>query len=160
MRATLDHFEIPVVDLDRLAAFLEAVFGWVVDEAGVSSAEGPGSSGSDHSDHSDRSTRSSRSGRPAGSSGTRYRRLATAGTEPLAPPSPIRVGLYEGDPGVLDRATPVVRLTGETLEACLARVTSAGGRVVLEPKPIGDTGRFARFEDPEGNPWGLWERSF
>ncbi|MCP4202473.1 MAG: hypothetical protein GY769_11135 [bacterium] len=74
-------------------------------------------------------------------------------------PAAVRVGLFEGSPEVLDRAVPVIRLDGERLEACLDRVTTAGGSVLLEPMPIADSGRFARFADPEGNRWGLWEPS-
>lgn len=127
MRATLDHFEIPVVDAKRLSEFLEAVFAWPPEE--------PASDG--------------------------YRRLRAAGrgTGPAsgAAEPQIRVGLYEGPRETLDRPTPVVRIDGEALEGCLDRVTRAGGRVLLAPRPVGATGRFARFEDPEGNAWGLWE---
>lgn len=31
-RATLDHFELPVADAERTAAFLERAFGWAVNE--------------------------------------------------------------------------------------------------------------------------------
>ena len=128
MRATLDHFEIPVADSRLLATFLKKVFRWVVAES-------------------------------ATSPGGHYCRLGPAGLGPDSGQPAVRVGLFEGSTEVLDRAVPVVRLTGETLERCLERVVSAGGRATLQPKSVGDSGRFARFEDPEGNPWGLWEPS-
>ena len=133
MRASLDHFEIPVADSRLLAAFLKQVFDWVVEEAGEESAEAP--------------------------AGGRYCRLGPPSLGPDEAGSAVRVGLFEGPAEVLDRAVPVVRLTGETLECCLERVASAGGRVTLQPKRIGRSGCFARFEDPEGNHWGLWEPS-
>lgn len=132
MSATFDHYEIPAMDAARLAAFLQAVFGWRL--------------------HGSEATND-----PSDSSTARYLRLA-AGEEDL-PGAPTRVGLAEGLPETLDRPMPVVRLTGETIEACLERVTEAGGRVRLAPRVVGDTGRFAHFEDPEGNAWGLWQPS-
>lgn len=124
MRATLDHFEMPVADAERLAAFLEAVFGWQRESSS------PG-----------------------------YLRLAAAEAARGATEPPMRVGLYEGPAATLDRAMPVVRLAGETLELCLARAREHGGQVLCAPQPVGASGRFARFEDPEGNPWGIWEPS-
>lgn len=130
VRATLDHFEIPVARCDRMVAFLKEVFGWPDAEVRDESS------------------------RPE----ARYRRLVAAvGPGPAEPA--LRVGLFEGPREVLDRAVPVVRLADERLEVCLARAVSAGGRVVLEPESIPGSGRFARFEDPEGNQWGLWEPS-
>ncbi len=137
MRATLDHFEIPVADSARLSAFLEEVFGWI----GGEFVEGlENSAGSD-------------------SVGRGYRRVAPAWDGPESKQRAVRVGLFEGAHEILDRAIPVISLDGETLELCLERVAAAGGQVVLEPMQVASSGRFARFEDPEGNPWGLWERS-
>ena len=46
--------------------------------------------------------------------------------------------------------------TGD-LEETLERAALAGGRTVREPQPILGIGRFALFEDPEGNVIGLLE---
>jgi hypothetical protein len=43
------------------------------------------------------------------------------------------------------------------LEETLDRVTIAGGRTIRDPQPIPGIGRFALFEDPEGNVIGLLE---
>jgi len=145
VRATLDHFEIPVADSRLLATFLKIVFGWIVIDAGANAcADVCDNSGEESAEASE---------------GERYCRLGPASLGPDSERSAVRVGLFEGPAEVLDRAVPVVRLTGETLELCLERVASAGGRVTLQPKWVGHSGRFARFEDPEGNHWGLWEPS-
>ena len=39
----------------------------------------------------------------------------------------------------------------------LDRVREAGGRVALEPIPIGASGLYARFFDPDANSFGLWQ---
>ena len=45
------------------------------------------------------------------------------------------------------------------LTAALARVHGAGGAVVQEPRDVPGHGRYAVIADPEGNRFGLWERS-
>lgn len=145
MRATLDHFEIPVADSRLLAIFLKEVFHWIVIDDGANA-------GANVCDNSGEESAEA-------SAGGRYCRLGPASSGPDSERSAVRVGLFEGPAEVLDRAVPVVRLTGETLEACLERVSLAGGRVTRQPKRVGNSGRFARFEDPEGNQWGLWEPS-
>lgn len=66
-------------------------------------------------------------------------------------------GILEPDAsGLIDRLTVMIRIEGEPLEAVLARVVEAGGKVALGPTEIGGTGLFARFFDPEGNSFGLW----
>ncbi|MEO8195523.1 MAG: VOC family protein [Thermoanaerobaculia bacterium] len=71
---------------------------------------------------------------------------------------PVGAGILAPDAsGILDRLTLVVRIEGEPLEAVLARVRAAGGRVALEPIPIATSGLYARFFDPDGNSFGLWQ---
>jgi predicted enzyme related to lactoylglutathione lyase len=41
------------------------------------------------------------------------------------------------------------------LEGAVAQVTSAGGKVLLEPRPVGAYGRVAVVTDPQGAPLGL-----
>lgn len=83
-----------------------------------------------------------------------YRRL-----RPPASPEPgIAGGLLAGGELVDGQPLLVLHLEGATLEACLARITRCGGVVELAPVAIGTAGRFARFRDPEGNRFGLWER--
>src|SRR5690606_10940072 len=57
----------------------------------------------------------------------------------------------------VDTLTVMIRIEGETLEEALARIERHGGRTALAPVQIGHSGRFARFTDPEGNSFGLWQ---
>ncbi len=79
----------------------------------------------------------------------------------LLPPrgkEPVGAGMLAPDAsGILDRLTMVVRIEGEPLAAVLDRVRAAGGRVALDPIPITASGLYARFFDPDGNSWGLWQ---
>lgn len=89
--------------------------------------------------------------------GPRYLRL-------LAPEDPRRPGggvLARGDGGeaLVDRLTVMVDIEGEPLAAVLARVEAAGGTVLAPPTPIGTFGSYARFLDPEGNSFGLWQKA-
>ena len=71
---------------------------------------------------------------------------------------PVVAGILAPDAsGILDRLTLVVRIEGEPLSAVLDRVREAGGRVALEPIPIGASGLYARFFDPDANSFGLWQ---
>jgi predicted enzyme related to lactoylglutathione lyase len=85
--------------------------------------------------------------------GPRYVRL-------LPPESSERPGggvLARDGSGLVESLTVMIRIEGETLEQALARIVAAGGRTALAPVAIGDSGRFARFTDPEGNSFGLWQ---
>jgi predicted enzyme related to lactoylglutathione lyase len=44
---------------------------------------------------------------------------------------------------------------GKDLDACIDRVTKAGGRVILPRTDIGEPGYIAIFADPDGNTVGL-----
>jgi len=77
---------------------------------------------------------------------------------PPEPTEPVGAGILAPDAsGILDRLTLVVRIEGEPLEAVLDRVRAAGGRVALDPIPISASGIYARFFDPDGNSFGLWQ---
>ncbi len=77
---------------------------------------------------------------------------------PPEPPEPVGAGILAPDAaGILDRLTLVVRIEGEPLTAVLDRVRAEGGRVALEPVPIAASGIYARFFDPDGNSFGLWQ---
>lgn len=67
-------------------------------------------------------------------------------------------GVLENDGnGLVEELTVMLRIEGEPLEETLERVLRHGGEVALEPVEIGESGRFARFRDPEGNSFGLWQ---
>lgn len=77
---------------------------------------------------------------------------------PPEPGEPVGAGILAPDAsGILDRLTLVVRIEGEPLTTVLDRVREAGGRVALEPIPIGASGLYARFFDPDANSFGLWQ---
>ena len=59
--------------------------------------------------------------------------------------------------GLVDRLTVMIRIEGEPLESVLERIVLHGGLLALAPVNIGGAGRFARFFDPAGNSFGLWE---
>lgn len=85
--------------------------------------------------------------------GPRYLRLL-----PAASGEPPGGGVLERDAsGLVETLTVMIRIEGETLEEALERVERHGGRRALEPVQIGHSGRFARFTDPEGNSFGLWQ---
>ncbi len=85
--------------------------------------------------------------------GPRYVRL-------LPPESSERPGggvLARDASGLVETLTVMIRIEGETLEDALARIERHGGRTALQPFQIGHSGRFARFTDPAGNSFGLWQ---
>lgn len=63
-----------------------------------------------------------------------------------------------GGEALVDRLTVMVDIEGEPLDAVLARVAAHGGTVLARPTSIGDFGSYARFLDPEGNSFGLWQK--
>ena len=53
---------------------------------------------------------------------------------------------------------PVVYLPVEDLEAKLAEVEEAGGRILVRSLPFAGGGEIGLFADPDGNVLGLWQR--
>ncbi|HXU31471.1 MAG TPA: VOC family protein [Thermoanaerobaculia bacterium] len=76
-----------------------------------------------------------------------------AGTAP--PARPIGGGIV-GD-SANQAPLLVFHLEGGTLEEALARIEAAGGSIGAPPKEVTGMGRFARFRDPDGRSYGLWE---
>ncbi len=85
--------------------------------------------------------------------GPLYWKLRSDETGP--PPCPIGGGILSSpdDPPPL----LVFHLEEGTLEEALSRVEVAGGAVDSRPESVGVFGRFARFRDPDGRIYGLWE---
>ncbi len=78
----------------------------------------------------------------------------------LPPPTSEAPGggiLCPDERGLVDRLTVMIRIEGEPLESVLERIVAHGGSLALAPVTIGHSGRFARFFDPDGNSFGLWE---
>ena len=53
--------------------------------------------------------------------------------------------------------SPVLVVDVQEIKAAVARVKSAGGKILKEPAQVGDMGIVAYFQDPEGNVLGLWQ---
>lgn len=87
-------------------------------------------------------------------SGPRYVRLLPPETDERPGGGILERGT--GPEALVDRLTVMIRIDGEALERVLERAVAAGGSVALAPTAIGDSGRFARLFDPEGNSLGLW----
>jgi len=85
--------------------------------------------------------------------GPRYLRLVP----PASGEAPGGGVLARDASGLVETLTVMLRIEGETLEEVLERVERQGGRRALDPVRIGHSGRFARFTDPEGNSFGLWQ---
>jgi hypothetical protein len=53
---------------------------------------------------------------------------------------------------------PVAYLPVDDLEAKLAEVEAAGGRILVRTLPFAGGGEIGLFADPDGNVLGLWQR--
>jgi predicted enzyme related to lactoylglutathione lyase len=128
--ATVSHFEIPARDLERAARFYREVFGWTVEPV-------PWQGGPYYKVRG--------SAAPVGGEG----RGKTG----------IEGGLMPRE-GEVDQPLLVIHVPPEAtepLETWLARIVAAGGEIDQPASRIGDMGFFARFRDPEGNRFGLWQ---
>jgi len=52
---------------------------------------------------------------------------------------------------------PVLVINVPSVEEALTQVQTGGGTVVMQPRPVGEIGIFAKFKDTEGNVLGLWQ---
>lgn len=52
---------------------------------------------------------------------------------------------------------PVVVIKVQNLDDALARIRAEGCEVVMDPRPVGEIGTFAKFRDTEGNVLGVWQ---
>ena len=134
MRATVQHFEIPVDDLDRAAAFYRRIFGWEIRRL---SWEGPAYC----------TVRAARSSEPS---------LRPSLSEPARSSEGVGGGLMAREELGADHPLLVVHIEGASLDQVLERIEEAGGEVVQPPRPVGEMGEWARFRDSEGNLLGLW----
>ncbi len=115
------HFEMPTKDRARVAAFYETVFGWKMQEMGP-----------------------------------QMNNYVTAQTTPVGEnsrptdPGAINGGFYEATEADGERAPSVV-IAVTDVDKQLEKITAAGGRVLGEAMDIPGVGRYAWFEDTEGN---------
>jgi len=149
MRATVQHFEIPVDDLDRAATFYRTVFGWRVerllwDGPAYCTVRVPES----RQESSRKSSReSARETSPATSP-------ATGSAEP---PRAVGGGLMERGELRAEQPLLVIHIEDGSLDEVLRRIDSAGGAVEEPPRRVGGMGEWARFRDSEGNHLALWQ---
>ncbi len=122
-------FDIPVRDLEAAKGFYQHVFGWEI---------GPRQSDTEDA--------------------LAFRVAHTAPTTPEGTPvvaGAINGGLVTREIGIRQ---PTVLVEVDNLESALARISAAGGLQVSAPRTLAAAGgRFAYFEDPDGNISGLWE---
>jgi uncharacterized protein len=123
-------FDIPVRDLDAGADFYRTVFGWDVQPRD-----------------------------PADTGGVLGFRVAqTAATSTDGTPQvagAINGGIVTRDIGIRQ---PAILVEVEDIEAALERIVGAGGCIVTPSRALPLAGgRFAYFEDPDGNISGLWQ---
>ena len=130
LRASIGHFEIPARDVEGAARFYREAFGWRVEPV-----DWPGGVYC--------KIRPGAEGN-GGSAGS----LADGG---------IGGGLTTPEILGADRPLLVIHVAGASLAAWLERIVAAGGSVASPPAPVGDFGVYARFRDPEGNLFGLWQ---
>jgi hypothetical protein len=71
-------------------------------------------------------------------------------------PGAINGGLFQRPK---DAPSPTIYIDVESIDAALAKVQAAGGKVVTPNTPIPGMGAYARVADTEGNVIGLFETS-
>ena len=77
----------------------------------------------------------------------------------------IKAAREEGEVGVIggdiyprsEPSGPTIVVTVDDIEKTLAAITKAGGRALGAIELFGNEGRYAYFEDPQGNRIGLWD---
>ena len=121
------HFEIPVDDTDRAQAFYKNIFGWNIEKAG----EMP------------------------------YWMVRTVECDENMMPKEkgaINGGMLKrdesNDPG---SKNPVIVINVPNIEGYCNKIKEANGKILMEPRKVGDMGIYTRFQDTEGNIMGLWQ---
>ena len=123
----VQHFEIPADDLARARKFYEESFGW-------QTASFP-------------------------MAGMEYVGLHTGPVD--AQNMTLEKGFING--GMFKRGgdflivSPTVAVVTADIEACLAKVTQAGGEIVMPKTKVGEMGLYAYVKDTEGNIIGVWQ---
>ena len=52
---------------------------------------------------------------------------------------------------------PVIVIKVENLDETLAKLREEGCEIVMDPRPVGEIGTYAKFRDTEGNVLGVWQ---
>ncbi|HWQ99383.1 MAG TPA: VOC family protein [Candidatus Methylomirabilis sp.] len=86
-----------------------------------------------------------------------YRTVNTVETDERG--TPLSAGAING--GIMKRGDtspqPVVVIKVANLEDSLKKAVAAGAKVVMEARPVGEIGTYARITDTEGNIIGVWQ---
>jgi predicted enzyme related to lactoylglutathione lyase len=81
-------------------------------------------------------------------------------TTPVGPdfrptePGAINGGMFKREAQL---KSPTLVVGVQEIKAAVERVKAAGGKIIQEPKKVGEMGIVAYFQDPEGNVLGLWQ---
>ncbi len=124
----VQHFEIPADDLARARKFYETSFGWGTMDYPMTD-------------------------------GSKYVGLTTGPVDEkhmMKEPGFINGGMVERNKE-FPIAHPTVAVVVADIDATLAKVTSAGGVMVMDKKEIGGMGVYAYVKDTEGNVIGVWQ---
>lgn len=121
------HFEIPADDIERAKKFYSEIFGWKISDWPMSD-------------------------------GSVYVGVRTVDVDEKTY-MPKEAGAING--GILKRSeivnTPQVTVSVPSIDDCIEKIKSAGGKVLTGKHPIENIGFYAYVHDSEGNLLGLWE---
>ena len=123
----VQHFEIPVDDIERARKFYEASFDWKTSEFPMPSGRYIGL----HTGPVDEKNM-------------------------WKEPGFINGGMFERG-AKFPVTGPTVAMTVADIEATLQKVLAAGGVVVMPPQKIAEMGIYAYVKDTEGNVVGVWQ---
>ncbi len=86
-----------------------------------------------------------------------YRMINTTETDEKG--MPVKPGAING--GLMKRGEsaqqPVIVIDVEHLDEAVNKAVAAGAKVVMEARPVGEIGTYARVTDTEGNVIGIWQ---
>lgn len=123
----VQHFEIPVSDIDRARKFYEQAFGWGTKEYPLPGMQYIGL----HTGPVDEKNM-------------------------WQEPGFINGGMFQRS-SQFPLQGPTVAVTVADIDVALKKVTAAGGRVLMEKTPVADMGLYAYIQDPENNVIGIWQ---
>jgi len=124
----VQHFEIPVDDIERAKKFYTGVFKWNASDFPM----------------------------PDGSEYVGLHTGPVDKDNMPEEPGFINGGMFKRD-AEIPVTGPTVAAIVEDIDATLKEIQDAGGEVVMEKKQIMDMGYYAYFKDTEGNILGVWQ---
>jgi uncharacterized protein len=67
----------------------------------------------------------------------------------------INGGMYKRGEG--SSKHPVIVIDVQNIKETMEKIKSNGGKILCDIKDVGSMGKYAQFEDSEGNTMGIWE---